>query len=89
MNEKRIQKTIHAKEYHVVISLLREYREQQQITQKELAERIGADQTFISKIEIGERRVDIIELKFICEALEIGLVQFVEQVEQRIKNKQK
>lgn len=89
MNNNKIKKTIHAKEYHIVISLLRELREQKQLTQKGLADKIGSDQTFISKIEIGERRVDIIELKYICDALEIELVEFVRQVEIKIKNKNK
>jgi len=86
-NNKKIKKTIHAKEYHVLIALLRELREQKQLTQKDLADKIGSDQTFISKIEIGERRVDIIELKYICEALEVGIVEFISQVELKIKNK--
>ncbi len=84
-----MKKTIHAKKYHIVISLLRELREQKQLTQKGLADIIGSDQTFISKIEIGERRVDIIELRYICEALEIELVEFVKQVEVKINNKKK
>lgn len=89
MNNKKMKKTIHAKEYHIVISLLRELREQKQLTQQGLADKIGSDQTFISKIEIGERRVDIIELKYICDALEIELVEFVNQVEIKIMNKKK
>jgi len=87
MNKKKIKKTIHAKEYHIVIAMLRELREQKQLTQKGLADKIGSDQTFISKIEIGERRVDIIELKYICEALDIELVEFIRQVELKIKSK--
>lgn len=87
MNKKKIKKTIHAKEYHIVIAMLRKLREQKQLTQKGLADKIGSDQTFISKIEIGERRVDIIELKYICEALDIELVQFIKQVESKIKGK--
>lgn len=70
-----------------MIAMLRELREQKQLTQKGLADKIGSDQTFISKIEIGERRVDIIELKYICEALDIELVEFIRQVELKIKSK--
>lgn len=87
MNKKKNKKTIHAKDYHKVIGMLRELREQNFLTQKELADRIGSDQTFISKIEIGERRLDIIELKYICEALEISLVEFIMNVEKEIEKK--
>lgn len=69
--------------------MVRELREQKHLTQKELAEKIGSDQTFISKIEIGERRLDIIELKYICDALEIELTEFVKQLELKIMNKTK
>ncbi len=83
---KKLKKTINAKEYHKVISLLRECRESKNITQKNLADKIGSDQTFISKIEIGERRLDIIELRVFCEALGITLTDFVSQLEFKIKN---
>jgi len=86
MNKKKLKKTIHAKEYHMVIAMLRELREQKHFTQKDLADKIGSDQTFISKIEIGERRVDIIELKYICDALEMDLTEFVKKVELKIMN---
>jgi transcriptional regulator with XRE-family HTH domain len=89
MNKKKIKKTIHAKEYHIVIAMLRELREHKQLTQTGLADKIGSDQTFISKIEIGERRLDIIELKYICEALDIDLVEFIKLVELKIKSKVK
>lgn len=86
MNKKKLKKTIHAKEYHSVIAMVRELREQKHFTQKELADKIGSDQTFISKIEIGERRLDIIELKYICDALEINLTEFVRQLELKLMN---
>ncbi len=41
------------------------------VTQVELAERLGKPQQFISKYELGDRRVDIIEFVAICRALEI------------------
>ena len=87
MNEKKLKKTINVKEYHKVISLLRECREAKNITQKDLADKIGSDQTFISKIEIGERRLDIIELRILCQALGMTLPEFVEQLELKILNK--
>lgn len=80
----KIQKSIHAREYHKVISLIREYREKKNLTQKELADKIGTDQTFISKIEIGERRVDVIELRIICLALDVSLIEFINHLESTI-----
>jgi transcriptional regulator with XRE-family HTH domain len=85
MNDKKLRKSIHVKEYHIVVSLLRELREKKGLTQKDLAESIGSDQTFVSKIEIGERRIDVIELRLICKALGLGIVDFVRLLEARIR----
>ena len=80
------KKTIHGKEYHAIISMLRDLRENKNVTQKELADRIDSEQTFISKIETGERRLDIIELKNICEALGEDLVAFIIRYQEETKN---
>ena len=39
------------------------------ITQVELAERLGKPQSFVSKVERGERRLDVIEFCQVAEAL--------------------
>jgi transcriptional regulator with XRE-family HTH domain len=41
------------------------------VTQEELADRIDKPQQFISKIERGDRRVDVVELIAICRALKL------------------
>lgn len=45
------------------------------LTQMQLAERLGRPQSFVSKIERGERRVDVIELFEVTQA--IGVDAFV------------
>ncbi|MFN3465091.1 MAG: helix-turn-helix domain-containing protein [Terricaulis sp.] len=42
------------------------------VTQVELAERLGKPQQFISKIENGDRRVDLVEFVAVCRALRIN-----------------
>ena len=51
---------------------LREARKRLGINQGALADRIGRPQSFVSKVESGERRLDVIE--FIEYALALGLV---------------
>ena len=60
-------KTIYAKEYRAILKKLKKARNKSGLTQTEIARRLGKPQSFISKIENGERRLDIIELKKITK----------------------
>jgi transcriptional regulator with XRE-family HTH domain len=48
--------------YGHLAKLLRQYREEANLTQNEVATRLNKPQSFISKIESCERRIDVIEL---------------------------
>ncbi len=69
-------KSIHSTAYKQIISLLRSKRENANITQKQLADSLGVNQAVISKIEICERRVDIVELKSICDKINVDFIEF-------------
>jgi len=56
-----MSKSIHSSEYKTVIKKLREAREAAGLTQQEAAEKLGKPQSYISKIERGERRIDVVE----------------------------
>lgn len=55
-------RSIHDPRYQDLIKKLIELRESKNVTQVELAHRLGKPQSYVSKIEILERRIDIIEL---------------------------
>jgi transcriptional regulator with XRE-family HTH domain len=84
-----MDKSIWTSEYAVLLELLREAREAAGLTQVELAEKIGQSQSFVSKIEIGERRLDLIQLRSICLTLGTDLPKFVAQLEKRLGKKKK
>jgi transcriptional regulator with XRE-family HTH domain len=56
------------------------------ISQKTLAEKLGVNQSFVSKVESGERRLDLLELRQICSALGVSLFDFVRELEKEIES---
>lgn len=67
----------HHRDYQLFLAALRNARLAANVTQLELAERIGNTQTFVSKVERGERRVDVVETIELCEALSISPLAFI------------
>jgi len=60
-------------------ALLRQVRLDANLTQAQLAEKVGQTQSYVSKYENGEQRLDLIELEAVCKAAGISLSHFVER----------
>ena len=60
----------HSEPYKLLLEVLVEARTRAGLTQTELAARLGRPQPFISFVERGERRVDVIEFYAIMKALD-------------------
>ena len=56
-------------EYKALRALLTKTRDAAGLTQAEVAERLGRPQSFVSKYESGERRLDVIQFIHVCRAL--------------------
>ena len=63
-----MKKTIHSKHSVLIRDILKQIRHEAGLTQRELCRRLHKEHTFISKCELGERRIDIAEFYWICEA---------------------
>ena len=61
--------------------LLREIRTKAGLRQVDLAEKLCQPQSFVSKYERGERRLDVIELEQVCECCGVTLGAFVSKLE--------
>src|ERR1700733_7736917 len=61
--------------------LLRQIRTEASLRQGDLAKKLKQSQSFVSKYESGERRLDLLELQQICRAVGLSLVQFVHRFE--------
>jgi len=69
----------------LLLELLIELRNAAGLTQVALAEKLKWEQTHISRVERGVRRLDILELRRWVDAIGISLQQFVEKFEQRLE----
>jgi transcriptional regulator with XRE-family HTH domain len=65
--------------------LLVSLRNEARLRQVDLAERLGKPQSFVSKYESGERRLDLTEVYSVCKALNISFVAFAERLEKTLK----
>ncbi len=61
--------------------LLREMRLEEGLRQIDLASMLDQPQSFISKYESGERILDFLELRQICEALRVRMSEFIDRFE--------
>jgi transcriptional regulator with XRE-family HTH domain len=79
-----MDKSIYTAEYAALLDLLQEARLAAGLTQVQLAQRLRQSQSFVSKVEVGQRRLDIIQLRTICLALGTTLPDFVTSLEARL-----
>jgi len=66
MPDSRPVKSVFSPRYASLLRMLREARLSAGLTQTQAAELIGRPQSFVSKCESGERRIDVIELLDLC-----------------------
>lgn len=82
-----MEKSVYTDEYQVVIDLLRELRAESGMTQMQLAEALDQSQSFVSKYERGDRRLDVIQLRTVCATLGSSLEAFIQELESRLTPK--
>ena len=79
-----MDKNIHTKNQQRLTEMLREARTTAGLTQAELAAKIKVPQSFVSKYESGERRLDVLELRAVCNALGVSLPAFVSRLDKEL-----
>lgn len=79
-----MEKSLYSHHQKQLQILLRRIRVDAGLSQKSLAQNLCRPQSFISKYESGERRLDLIELKQVCSAMGISLRDFVKRFEKLI-----
>lgn len=54
---------IYSKEHAYLAKQLKKARGEAGLSQKEVADKLGVTQSYVSKVETGQRRIDVVQLK--------------------------
>jgi transcriptional regulator with XRE-family HTH domain len=76
-----VTKSVFSEQYERFKQLLIEARKKAGLTQVELAERLCRPQSYVSKYERGERRLDVIEFLDVAEAIGIEPTEFLRDLD--------
>jgi transcriptional regulator with XRE-family HTH domain len=80
-----MEKSTFSREYRVMRQLLRRYRKEAGLTQTDVAAALDETQSYVSKCERGERRLDLVQLRAFCKAIELELPRFVAAFESALR----
>jgi transcriptional regulator with XRE-family HTH domain len=79
-----MSKTIYRPEHTVLLSLLKKHRKAAGLTQVQCSKALGRPQSFMSDVESGTRRLDIVQLRDLCKVLGIGLTDLIAEFEKSL-----
>lgn len=75
---------VSSREYRTAIETLRAIREGKGVSQRELARRLNKPPSFVNKIELLERRLDIVEFMLIASALGFDPPQLLDRLQRAV-----
>lgn len=74
-------KTLRTPGHTALMKSLVDFRKQQDFTQQQLADALGKPQSYVAKVETGERRIDAVELVQWSLVLRVSPQNILEPVE--------
>ncbi|MEN5062379.1 helix-turn-helix transcriptional regulator [Luteimonas sp. TWI1416] len=78
------KKSIHRPEYKILTKLVRKMRDEANLDQADLADLLVRPQSYVSNVERGQRRLDLLELRDICMHCGLDLIEFVKRFEEAV-----
>jgi transcriptional regulator with XRE-family HTH domain len=75
-----VSKSVFSEEYNQFRKMLIDARKEANLTQAELSAKLERPQSYVSKYERGERRLDLIEFLQLAQVLEIDPLTFIENL---------
>jgi transcriptional regulator with XRE-family HTH domain len=73
-----MNKTIFTKSHKYLVKQLVKARKDARLKQEDVAKKLGKTQSYISKIEAGQRRIDVVQLKEFAAVYKKKLDYFIE-----------
>ena len=74
-------KSVHSDRYNRFLKLVIDARKRAGLTQQELADKLKKPQSYISKYERGERRLDVIEFLEISQLLNVVAYNLLREID--------
>lgn len=62
-------KSLQRREHDLLVAMLIEARQKAKVSQRQLAKKLGRTQSYVSKYEMGDQRIDVVEFIDIARAL--------------------
>lgn len=84
----RARKSLHKTEYRFVFTALRAAREEAGLLQRELGARLGRPVSFVSDVELGLRRIDLLQAREWCAACGVPFPRFAADLDAAIRSQQ-
>ena len=81
-----MSKTIYRPEHAVLLSLLKKHRKAAGLTQVQCSTALERPQSFMSDVESGTRRLDIVQLRDLCKVLGVDLKSLIEEFEKLLSD---
>jgi transcriptional regulator with XRE-family HTH domain len=75
-----VTKSVFSRQYTLFLSLLIALREEKGLSQRALAKKMNKVQTYVSKYERGERRLDVVEFLEVTKALEADPHEIIKKI---------
>jgi transcriptional regulator with XRE-family HTH domain len=77
-----MEKSVTSRDYSLFLEHLKNARKEAGLTQERLADLLGETQSFVSKCERGERRLDLVEVRAFCIALGVAFPSFASKLDE-------
>lgn len=81
-----MHKSLHTSQNQALLAMLKSARKSASLPQADLATRLGRGQGTVSKVELGARRLDVIELRAWLGALGVDFLTFMRELDARLQS---